>query len=87
MYPPKYQGYLPWLPRIASDPRGDTYYFGYWPDGHSIGVSYSKAAVEPGVREGDAVEAEGVVLAEGKGDEAPYWIKAEKVRLLRKRAR
>jgi hypothetical protein len=87
MYPPKFQGFVPWLPRFASDPRGETYYFGYWPEGHSIGVAYTGAAVEAGVREGDAVEVEGVVIAEGSGDEAPYWVRAEKVRRLRTRGR
>jgi hypothetical protein len=82
MYPPKFMGAVEGLPRFAGDPKRETYYVGSWPDGHAMGVAYAGATVEPGIREGDAVEAEGVVMAEGAGDAAPFWLKAERVRRL-----
>lgn len=84
MYPPKFVGHVPGLPAFSYDPAEATYYAGRWPMGHAIGVSYANAAVERGTREGDAVEVEGIVQAVGTGDAAPFWLKAEKVRRLRR---
>jgi hypothetical protein len=86
MYPPKFIGAVPGIPSFAGDIRQPTYYVGRWPDGYNIGVSYAGAIVESGTREGDAVEAEGIVQAEGHGDAAPFWLMATKVRRLRRNA-
>jgi hypothetical protein len=84
MYPPKFVGDVPGLPLFAVDARSDTYYLAHWPNGRGLGIAYTGASVEHGAREGDALEAEGVVMAEGDGDVAPFWLKAERVRLIRR---
>ena len=68
MFPPKYVGPVPSVPRFASDPQGAHTFYGYLitddtrPQlGAAVGVTFSGAELSHAVGEGDVAEVEAVV--------------------------
>jgi hypothetical protein len=82
MLPPKSAGAVAYLPRFASDPTREIYYYAAAEGSpHWVGVTYFGAVAPATVREGDLVMIEGRVL-DGKASGAlsvPLWIHAETV--------
>jgi hypothetical protein len=80
MLPPKSAGAVPYLPRFATDPERETYYYAAAEGGaHFVGVTYFGAVAPTVVREGDLVMIEGRVLDAVPSLGLPLWIHAETV--------
>jgi hypothetical protein len=90
MMPPKFAGRVGWMPDFTTDPARETYYYGYQrvtgPNGPQpfrvVGVSLFGAEVSEPLREGDEVEAEGLVNSVLKTPVATYWIQVTRARKL-----
>jgi len=83
MFPPKYAGAVPWIPKFATDPKRETYYYAYPLEGGNIGMSFFGARLDSPVREGDVVEVEGAIGYKNEHSDRPkFWIKAKKLKSL-----
>jgi hypothetical protein len=90
MMPPKFAGPVGYMPAFSTDPNGDTYYYAYLVNPRnpsetlkpSIGVSLVGSVVSEPLREGDAVDGEGVVLLVQPGTFYPYWVRLSRIRKL-----
>jgi hypothetical protein len=83
MLPPKTGGIVPYLPKFASDPFRETFYYGFPGEGSSgyIGVTYFGATLNSVIREGETIEGEGTVLyVDTENTTLPiwFWVKVEK---------
>jgi hypothetical protein len=89
MYPPKFVGPVPFVPRFATDSGSPQYYFAYLiSDGDApllglpMGVTFAGAASNEPVREGDAAELEGIIEHSAPQSVTGYWMRVDKVRRL-----
>lgn len=82
MLPPKSAGWVDYLPRYASDPAREQYFYARTEDGvHYLGVTYFGAVATGRVRENDLVTVEGRVL-DGQPVpllKLPFWLHAEAI--------
>jgi hypothetical protein len=85
--PPKYGGPIGYMPRFATDPNRETYYYAALvltpPDARkhvTIAVSWFGAVVNERLREGDEVDVEGRVLLAPGNVIATYWLHVAKAR-------
>ena len=88
MLPPKSAGRLWYVPEFATDPRRETYYYGYPYFGTphmigTVGISYFGATSDHELREDNVVEVEGIVMSDMKNYGLDYWVKAEKIHYLK----
>ncbi len=90
MYPPKFAGQVPNLPAFATDPNRETYYYASVLNEANppavlgiVAVSFRGAVFNRVIREGEAVEVEGEVLAlQTLAGTAPAWIRVTHARAL-----
>ena len=87
MVPPKFAGAVPWLPRFATEPLRETYFYAYLLDvafpgnaGEGIGVTFLGARLNERIREGDAADIEGVLVHVPTAQTPGYFVRAEVVR-------
>jgi hypothetical protein len=86
MDPPKHSGPVPEVPALASDPAGATFFFTYLISSERdrtvsgvLGVTFRDAIANELVREGDAVEIQGVILHGASAGDTLLWLAAERV--------
>jgi 4-amino-4-deoxy-L-arabinose transferase-like glycosyltransferase len=85
--PPKFGSRIPYMPAFATDPARETYYYATLlvPRGPSIehlpiAVSWFGATINERAREGDEIEAEGVISLAPANQIARYWVHIDKAR-------
>lgn len=89
MFPPKHAGAVPEVPAFASDPQSAQYFFAYLLSDddqpsltRAIGVTFHNATQHEQIREGDAVEIQGVIRHGASAGDTALWLSAEHIRRL-----
>jgi hypothetical protein len=89
MLPPKFAGIVTWLPSFASEPLRETYFYSYLLNGDLpgtagewIGVTFLGAQLSEAVREGDAVDIEGMLVHIPTAEAQGYFVRADVVHRL-----
>lgn len=89
MNPPKFAGAVGGLPPFATDPSRETYYYAYpvteggaQESAGLIGMTFQGAQLSDTIREGDAVDIEGLIVHSPTAEQPGYWVRAILVRKL-----